>query len=363
MDKLQTNVLELQQVICPSCRQSITSFSIFTTEVECPYCHNKAFNPLITAKKVPIPERIITFQTSEKDFERALVENLINRDYIPIDVFQCIGTGKVVKAYLPMFLYEGKFHSSWTCQMPANEVRATSDGKSENKTVMKLQMGVSEGNFAFLCLAHETKDIPEELHNFTMQFPYNAIMSKDFNYDLLTLDSENTPITLEPDTSAELIWNKYGDSYVNKIAEERAKKQLGKTDFQDFNASSSYQLEQKEGRLVMVPFWFVYYTYNNERHYFIMDGVGENHAMSTPINKEEVNFVQTKERIKEIIDFAWILAILIWFIFDFMTALISLGLWFIAKYFFKKKINEEIQAQLTESRAAREDSARKSGLI
>lgn len=362
MDKLQTNVLELQQFICPSCKQSITSFSVFDEKVECPFCHTVGYNPSIIAKKTPAPEQIIIFQTSEKDFEKALINNLINRDYIPIDVFQCIGTDKVVKAYLPMFLYEGKFHSSWTCKMPANEVRATSDGKSENRTVMKLQMGVSEGNFSFLCLAHEAKDIPEELHNFTMQFPYNAIMSKDFEYKLLNLDSGDKPMTLEPDTSAELVWNKYGDSYVNQLAEDRAKKQLGKNDYQDFNATSSYQIDRK-GRLVMAPFWFVYYTYNNERHYFIMDGIGENHSMSTPIDNEEVAFVKSKEKLKIIVDFSCILVVLIWFVFDFTTALVFLGLWFAAKYFINRKLDDEIKNRLDASKTAREAGARSLGLL
>ena len=72
-----SETLELQQVICPSCKQVITSFSPFQAEVECPYCHNKAFNPLITAKKVPIPERLIIFRTSEKDFEKSMIDNLV----------------------------------------------------------------------------------------------------------------------------------------------------------------------------------------------------------------------------------------------------------------------------------------------
>ena len=35
-----SETLELQQVICPSCKQVITSFSPFQAEVECPYCHS-----------------------------------------------------------------------------------------------------------------------------------------------------------------------------------------------------------------------------------------------------------------------------------------------------------------------------------
>lgn len=156
--------LELQQVICPSCRQVITSFSPFQAEVECPYCHNKAFNPLITAKKVPVPERILIFKTNEGDFEKAMINNLVERDYVPTDIFSSINPGNIIKAYLPMFLYEGTYRSSWSCKVAVEttEVRASSDGKSvNNKKVKKFlpHTGTSQGNFAFLCLAYEGKDI------------------------------------------------------------------------------------------------------------------------------------------------------------------------------------------------------------
>ena len=96
------DTLELQQVICPSCKQVISSFSPFQAEVECPYCHNRAFNPLITAKKVPVPERIIVFKTREEDFEQALTDSLVRQNYVPTDIFQSINPGNVIKAYLPM---------------------------------------------------------------------------------------------------------------------------------------------------------------------------------------------------------------------------------------------------------------------
>ena len=209
--------LELQQVICPSCKQVITSFSPFAAEVECPYCHNKAFNPLITAKKIPVPERLIVFKTNENDFEQALISNLVERDYVPTDIFNCINPDNVIKAYLPMFLYEGQYQSSWSCKVAyeATEVRATSDGKGvKNKTVKKYapQTGTSQGNFAFLCLAYEGKDIPEELRTFSTQFPYNTMASKEYDPNLLGLDAEDSPMTLPLDADTDLIWNKYGSA-------------------------------------------------------------------------------------------------------------------------------------------------------
>lgn len=353
--------LELQQVICPSCKQVITSFSPFAAEVECPYCHNKAFNPLITAKKIPVPERLIVFKTNENDFEQALISNLVERDYVPTDIFNCINPDNVIKAYLPMFLYEGQYQSSWSCKVAyeATEVRATSDGKGvKNKTVKKYapQTGTSQGNFAFLCLAYEGKDIPEELRTFSTQFPYNTMASKEYDPNLLGLDAEDSPMTLPLDADTDLIWNKYGDSLVNQMASDNAKQQLSGEDIKDFRASNSYNLKHN-GRFVLAPFWFVYYTYNNEKHYFIMDGLGENTAMTTPVNQEEVAFVNGKERIKTIVSWLWPLAILMWFLLDFTAALITLGVWFVAKIIVNMMMNKQIQSRLDTSREARRAAA------
>ena len=353
--------LELQQVICPSCKQVISSFSPFAAEVECPYCHNKAFNPLITAKKVPVPERLIVFKTDENNFEQAMVANLVERDYVPTDIFSCINPENVIKAYLPMFLYEGRYQSSWSCKVAyeATEVRATSDGKGvKNKTVKKFapHTGTSQGNFAFLCLAYEGKDIPDELRTFSTQFPYNTMASMEYDPNLLGLDSEDNLLTLPMDADTDLIWNKYGDSLVNEIAIDNAKQQLSGEEIQDFKASNSYDLKHN-GRYVLAPFWFVYYTYNNEKHYFIMDGLGENSAMSTPINKEEVAFVEGKERIAKIVSWLWILAIILMFVAGFTAGVLTLGLWLVAKIVVRKVMNNQIQARLDASREARRVAA------
>lgn len=153
-----------------------------------------------------------------------------------------------------------------------------------------------------------------------------------------------------------MIWNKYGDSLVNEIASDNAKQQLSGEDIKDFRASNSYDLKHN-GRYVLAPFWFVYYTYNNEKHYFIMDGLGENTAMTTPVDQEEVSFVNGKERIKTIVTWLWPLAILMWFLFDFTIALVVLGVWFVAKIVVNIVMNKQIKKHLEASREARRASA------
>lgn len=355
-----SNVLELQQVKCPSCGAVITSFNPFKTEVECPYCHNKAINPLVTAKKIPVPERLIVFKTNSDDFEKRLVERLVNTDYVPTNVFECINPGNLVKAYLPMFLYEGKYQSSWNCNIAyeTNEVRASSDGKSvKNQTVKRWQptSGVSNGNFAFLCLAYEGDDVPAELQNFTHQFPYNVLCSKEYDPDLMGLNDENlTTVALNVD--ADVTWAKHGDKLVYELAEDNALDQLGNQEIKDFRASASYDMKTA-GRYLMVPFWFVYYTYNNERHYFIMDGLGEHETMTTPVDPEQVKFVKGKNTIKKIVKWCWLLAILLAYFAGLTAGLVYLGVWFVAKLIVGKVMDNQIKAYLEQARQKRQEAA------
>lgn len=355
--------LELQQVICPSCKRSITSFSPFQATVECPYCHNRAFNPLITAKKMPVPERIIVFRTSEGDFEQAMINNLIERDYVPTDIFEAINPENVIKAYLPMYLYEGRYQSSWSCQVAVmeNQVRASNDGtKVRNEKVKKFvpHTGTSQGNFAFLCLAYEGKDIPEELRSFSAQFPYNVMSSKEYDPELIMRPGEDSPMTMAVDTDADITWNKYGDSLVQAIAENSAMEQLNGDEIKNFRASNSYDLKHG-GRYVLAPFWFVYYNYNNERHYFLMDGLGENYQMTTPVNAEEVAFVKSKERITKILKWCWLLAPLMWYLVNFTACAITLAVWLVAYLVVKAIMNKQINARLDESREKRRAAASK----
>jgi len=353
--------LELQQVICPSCKQVITSFSPFQAQVECPWCHNKAFNPLITARKIPVPERLIVFRTDEKQFEQSMVNALVETDYVPKDIFSAINPENVIKAYLPMFLYEGKYQSSWSCKVAFMDTQLGTnyDGsKLKEKKVKKFlpQNGTSQGNFSFLCLAYEGKDIPEELRTFASQFPYNTMASKEFDPELLNLENDSDLMTLALDSDTDVVWTKYGDKLVNELAEANALQQLAGEEIKDFRASNSYDLKHN-GRYVLAPFWFVYYTYNNQKYYYLMDGLGENFSLNHPVDGEEVAFVKGKEKIKTITKWLWPLSLVIWWLFNFAAAFVFLIAWFVGKLIVNKVMDNQIKAHLEESKEIRRQAA------
>lgn len=353
-------VLELQQVKCPNCGANITSFNAFKAKVECPYCHQTALNPLITSKEVPIPERLIQFKTNEEHFGQAMINALVENDYVPSDIFQVINPGNTIKAYLPMFLYEGTYQSSWSCSIgyEENEVTASSDGKSvKNRTVVKYRPanGTSSGNFAFLCLAYNGDDIPAELRQFTSTFPYDPLDSKEYDPALLGLENDSSVQTLAINADSDIVWNSHGSAYVDQTAQETAKQQVAGQDVKDFRVSSNYKLENK-GRYVMAPFWFVYYMYNGSQHYYIMDGVGSHNTLNHPVDSEQVAVVSKMERIKKWVGLSWLLGLPLLLV-GLEVAIVVAVLGLIARFITNKIMNGKISTFLDQKRAERQAAA------
>lgn len=364
----ENQTLKLQQVVCPACKRPINTFNPNKLMAECPYCHSKLVNPLISPKDFPIPERIILFTTNEQTFENALVNTLINKDYVPTDIFDSISTGDVIQAYLPMYLYEGTYNASWSCESSYEDEKvkvgySVLEGGNtvSTKKVKKWrpQNGNASGNFSFLCLANEGNEIPEELRQFTHLFPYDVMMSREFDSELIDVNDDNL-MTLERNADVTLVWQKHGKDMVVETAKNAALTQIGDQEIRNFRASTSHQLTTT-GRYVLAPFWFVYYTYRGQQYHFLMDGIGARTSFTNPINQEEVEFVAKKNKINKIVKWLWPLALVLWSIFNYVVGLIALGAWIIAKIIVKKKTAEQIQERLNESKALRNEGAKRIG--
>lgn len=364
-----SETLKLQIVQCPGCNNPLTSFSAFKSTVTCPRCGKVMKNPLVTAKEEMKPERIIPFTSMESDFENALVNTLINQDYVPKNIFEAINTDNVFRAYLPMYLYEGTYQASWSCESSYEDQKVdissnwTDNGKTiSTKTVKKWrpQNGNAAGNFAFLCLANEEgNDLPDELRNFTYQFPYDVMQSKPFDGDILNEEDERL-ITIPRNADSAIVWQKHGKDLVDDTAQKAALNQIGDQEIRNFRASSSFNLATK-GEYVLAPFWFVYYTYNNQKYNFMMDGTGQRTSYTYPVDQEEVDFVNGKDKIKKIIKWLWLLCFVVFYFLGIMAGIGYLAIWFVAKFILNKVINKQIQDHLDESRSIRKTNAEKIG--
>lgn len=365
----ENQTLKLQQVVCPACKRPINTFNPNKLMAECPYCHSKLVNPLINPKDFPVPERIILFTTNEQTFENALVNTLISKDYVPTDIFDSISTGDVIQSYLPMYLYEGTYNASWSCESSYEDEKVKvgysfleggNTVSTKKVTKWRPQNGNAAGNFSFLCLANEGNEIPEELRSFTSLFPYDVMMSKEFQPELIDINDDNL-MTLERNADVTLVWQKHGKDMVTETAKNAALTQIGNQEIRNFRASTSHQLTTT-GRYVLAPFWFVYYTYRGQQYHFLMDGIGSRTSFTNPINQEEVEFVNKKKKVLKIINWLWPLALVFWGIFNFVVSLTVLAAWFVAKILVKKNIVKQIEDRLCESKAKRMEGAKRLGV-
>lgn len=349
--------LKLQTLTCPSCTRQISKYNEFKTTVLCPSCGTLIKNPMVDSKSVPVPERIIPFTSDEQTFERAMIDALVNEDYVDKNVFSGINTDNVFRAYLPMYLFEGAYNASWSCESSYRdqEVKVSSSSvKTKEVKKWRPQNGTATGNFAFVCLANEgCKDLPDELRQFTTLFPYDVMCSKQF--DVTLLDDENNLITVPQNADATLVWQKHGKNMVDKTAEKAALDQIGNQEIRNFRTSSSFSLTTK-GVYVLVPFWFVYYNYKNENYYFLMDGLGQRNSFTYPVDQEDMAFTASKEKIKTIVKWLWLVAVLLCFV-GLQVGIIALIAWFIAKIVTNKIMDKKIQENLNASRELRRQGA------
>lgn len=361
----EETTLRLQQVICPSCKRPINTFNPNNLMAKCPYCNSKLVNPLVKPKAMAFPDRIIQFKTREEDFEKVMVTALVNQNYVPTDIFDIITADKVIQVYLPMFLFEGTYNASWACEYAEQgqrvDVSRNWQGdktlKTKNVTNWRPQNGNAAGNFALLCLAHEGNDVPEELRNFTRLFPYDVMMSKEFEPNLIDANDNNLMV-VERNSDAQLVWQKYGKQMVEDTARNAAYNQLGGQQIRNFRATTSHNITNM-GKLVLVPFWFVYYKYNNKQYHFLMDGIGVRTSYDYPVNEEEVQFVKGKKNIINVVKWLWLLAIVFLLIAGLVGGLIYAGVWLVGYLITQSVMNSQINQRLAESKAARQAGAEK----
>lgn len=357
--------LDLQQVKCPNCGANITSFNPFQTEVECPYCHQKALNPLITAKKTPIPERLMLFKTTEDDFNNTLVNALVEHDYVPIDVFDNINPGNVMKAYLPMFMYEGTYSTTFTCTIgfdsKGNQITNYNPSSNIKPVIAEWHnmQGSVSGNFATLCLAYEGDDIPKELREFAATIPYNAGVSRPFSPELVIPENNKNLTTLALNIDSETVWGKYGESMIKTSAVRQIQQQLSGRAYSNIKVRPYGELKNDEGRYMLAPFWFVYYTYKDTQYHFIMDGLGTSYSINYPQNQEEIKKVKEIKRNPKVLSWFYLLSIVLGFTIGWGWAIGFAVWWTLAVAMSHHYSNKQIRELLAASKAQRKAAAQR----
>jgi len=250
--------LNLFQLKCGSCGAILSRIDKFETQIRCPYCGTQSEVTGTISQNVAVPERMILFRTTANDFEMAIGNLFVHKDYVINDIFDKMKMENATPIYLPMFLYEGKYE--------INNIFRT-----------------VKNRYAYLCLAYEGQEIIPELAEWTKTFPYNPTTTQAFDSSKLK-GYQILPQNIDKET----VWNNLNAKVMNNQAE--------------YN-------EENDGRLILVPFWFVYYMYGNQKHYVMFDGLGKNLCASVPEDEERKESIQFLKNLGN--TWSWIYGILL----------------------------------------------------
>ena len=209
---------------------------------------------------------------------------------------------------------------------------------------------------AYLFLANDGKgELPKELRDFTACLPYDAEALSPFVAD--NIDATDSHILTALSTmSAEDVWKKWGKAHTDELAMRSVHAQIGNQKVRKLKTSTNIELTN-QGELLYVPFYFTYYTYNNHRYSFIVDGQGKHQSYNNPIDKRESSYARNCKVLMLIVKWMWMLAVLVWAVYDYRLAMGYLVAWAICKVVVDRVLKQQIARRFKRSKETRQADA------
>lgn len=331
---------KLQVLKCPACNAKLTYFFEFEQVITCPVCHNRMNSHVLQTVEAHMPLRYVSPTIDVDGFKHLMAQTLVDIDFVPCDVFQAIDAKEVFCIYLPMYLYEGTYQVAWSGIGP--------DQQQLN--------GNAKGKLAYLYLANDRKgDLPKELRDFTTCLPYDAEALSSFEVGHIDATDSHVLATLSTIT-AEAVWKKWGTKLTDKLAKSTVHDQIGNQKVRKLKISPSVELTN-QGEPLFVPFYFSYYTYNNRRYCFIADGQGKHLSYNNPIDKRESSYARNCKVLMLIVKWMWMLAVLVWAVYDYRFAMGYLVAWAICKVVVDRVLKLQIARRFKRSKETRQADA------
>lgn len=331
---------KLQVLKCPACNAKLTYFFEFDQVITCPVCHNRMNSHVPQTVEAHMPLRYVSPTIDVDGFKHLMAKTLVDIDFVPCDVFQAIDAEEVFCIYLPMYLYEGTYQVAWS-------------GNGANQQQLH---GKATGKIAYLFLANDGKgELPKELRDFTTCLPYDAEALSSFEAGHIDATDSHILTALSTIT-AEAVWKKWGSKLTDKLAKSTVHDQIGNQKVRKLKISPTVELTNL-GEPLFVPFYFSYYTYNNRRYCFIADGQGKHLSYNNPIDKRESSYVRNCKVLMHIVKWMWMLAVLVWAVYDYRLAMGYLVAWAICKVVVDRVLKQQIARRFKRSKETRQADA------
>ena len=305
----------------------------------------------------------------EDGIKKELVNALVEKDFVPSDIFEKINIEMVRKYYLPYQLFEGIYQVPWNtaCQWNENYVE-----NGEKKTIRQNRNGesngIAEGQFSYLCLVCSEDDIPPKI--FEKAQKKSSVLEKVVPYSSDIEDNCNN-IVVMPNSNFETNWtNKVSKEVFAKIKEDAEKQAHSNETSANVNATgtgdSLKNFNIKKLQTILIPFWYIDYTYQDTHYWFILDERGESQELEAPQNAEEMAIIEENEKKKTgcvtagIVLLLFALSVILGWIYG--SWLVFFGLAAISVMVFCWSINKEIKVDDLNKEVKNENKKRRQEL-
>lgn len=255
----------LNQLKCPSCG-AVLSLSIpDQIVVECPYCHQQVINTnAYRSSKQGEEPRILEFKLEVKDVINLLVNDLINNERVPKDIFDKMSISSTKQYYVPMYIFEGTYRAPWSAKIPRDikKQRINYQGKLEDyyETVYDYPNGEVAGNFIF---------------NFIPNKELTRLKLENYDISYINISPTSLPpfsqvnigkdiVLIAPSEDADYVWRERGYDAVQNQATSEAEHQA-----RGYLTNCSTSCELKKSWMVYIPIWIIEYKYNGENYTYI----------------------------------------------------------------------------------------------
>ena len=265
-------------------------------------------------KSVIIPEGIVPFSVSKKDYESSVLEYLSEGDYTPVDILESSVFSSVNGIYLPVWYYAGKYKGNWSASSGYDyieEYQVRENNKWVTKSRVVTDWRPSSGNCDgdLLVTGYAAGERKSELVVFTWGTVLKKIKIKPFD-SKYTIGFNLMEFELDEHES----WYEYGEEAADHYVRSQVYPRIPGDHYKDLHIEAVY--EKEKPIRIYYPVWITYYKYNGQEYYVWMDGNNPSRIFGS--KPEDANIKSKSEFFLKIFKYWWIV-VAVWVLWGFIA--------------------------------------------
>jgi ribosomal protein S27AE len=268
--KIEQKKVVLKKITCSNCGAELL-FDPDTQLTSCNFCGSHFEIKNAVDEEVIVPEGIVPFTVSKKNYQAGTLAWLSDGAYTPVDILESSIFSSANGIYIPVWFFHGKYRGNWSASSGYDyeaQFNENIGGKWEVVTRVVTDWRPSSGNCdgELNSLGYASDDAKIELIVYTTRTfikkhnikPFDSRYTLGFN--LMKFNKENEEET----------WEQYGKISADSYVESQVLGRIPGDHYKDFYVEADFTKENP--KRIYVPVWITYYTYKGQQYYVWMDG-------------------------------------------------------------------------------------------